>query len=573
MQNIRKVKSSFSSRKRGGEGVLAVAALGVAVLALTSCTPDLYRVRADRETYTTLFERTGSVENVDPGDLELIEVAPIDLSGLRPNEKSGEVLGTFATYEKGAKVLNLDKALEIGIGHGRDYLFAKERLYLSALDLTLAKHRLSPIFFTGGQGTRASDTRAAQVQAGVNELVATNTFARTQSAGFDWLLGTGARLSTDFTQDFLRIMTGNQSINESDLAVSLVQPLLQGGGAAVTLEALTQEQRNLLYDLRGFADFRRDYIVDLVSDYYGVLRARDLAQNNYVAYQGFVKNVEREEALAEEDRRTQNQLGRLRQAKLISESRWIDASRNYLTRLDEFKISIGIDVEERIVLDDRELARLKIEIPKISKDQSMEVALASRPDLATARDLVDDAHRHIKVAKNGLLPGLDLSLDYQSVSDPGDTTPAINWDRRRWSSSVGLDLPLDRKAERNIYRATYIDLDRAERAEELAVDRARLEIHEGWRALEQERLSFRIAEDGVELATRRLEEQLLLAELGRGEARDLVDAQEDLVDAQNLRTGALVDHTLARLRLWRDMGILYIKPDGTWAEVLANETP
>ena len=28
--------------------------------------------------------------------------------------------------------------------------------------------------------------------------------------GFNWLFRTGARLSTDFTQDFLRIMTGNQ---------------------------------------------------------------------------------------------------------------------------------------------------------------------------------------------------------------------------------------------------------------------------------------------------------------------------------------------------------------------------
>ena len=88
---------------------------------------------------------------------------------------------------------------------------------------------------------------------------------------------------------------------------------------------------------------------------------------------------------------------------------------------------------------------------------------------------IEDATRQIEVAKNGLLPGLDVSLDYNSVSDPGDTTPAINWDRRRWSSSVDVDLPLDRKAERNIYRASLIDLERAKRNKELAYDRARLE--------------------------------------------------------------------------------------------------
>ncbi len=419
MQEVRKEKQPSPTGERGRKGSGPGLAFLLAAVSLGACTPDIYRVRADRETYTTLFERTPEVENVAPGDLELIDAGVPDLSDLKPKTKSSEVLGSFASAESGARVLSLDQALEIGIRHGREYQRVKENLYLSALDLTLAKHRLSPIFFAGGSGTRATDSRAAKLEAGMNELVSTNTFARTQTAGFDWLLATGARLSTDFTQDFLRIMTGNQSVNESDLAVSLVQPLLQGGGTTVTLEALTQEQRNLLYDLRGFADFRRDYIVDLASDYYGVLRARDLVRNNYVAYQGFVKNVEREEALAEEDRRTQNQLGRLHQAKLISEGRWIDAARAYLTRLDEFKISIGIPVEERVVLDDRELERLRIEKPSVTQDQSLEIALASRPDLATARDLVVDAERHIKVAKNGLLPGLDLAVDYNPVSDPG----------------------------------------------------------------------------------------------------------------------------------------------------------
>ncbi len=405
----------------------------------------------------------------------------------------------------------------------------------------------------------------------MTEIVATNTFSRTQSAGFNWLLATGARLSTDFTQDFLRIMTGNQSVNESDLAVSLVQPLLQGGGTTVTLEALTQEERNVLYDLRDFADFRRAFIVDLVSDYYGVLRARDLVKNNYIAYQGYVKNVEREEGFAEVGKRTQNQLGRLRQAKLISESRWIDAIRVYLARLDEFKITLGLPVDTKLVLDDRELQKLKIEEPDITRDQSVEIALVTRPDLATASDLVADAERRIKVARNGLLPKLDVALDYNAVSDPDDTTPAINWERRRWAGSLDVDLPLDRKAERNIYRATLIEVERAKRAEDLARDRARLAIYDSWRALDQERLSFDIAEQGVALASRRLEEQLLRSELGQGEARDLVDAQEDLVDAQNQRTSTLIDHTLARLRLWRDMGILYIKPDGSWAERLENE--
>jgi hypothetical protein len=34
-----------------------------------------------------------------------------------------------------------------------------------------------------------------------------------------------------------------------------------------------------------------------------------------------------------------------------------------------------------------------------------------------------------------------------------------------------------------------------------------------------------------------------------------------------------VNHTLARLRLWRDMGILYIESDGGWVRKLERERP
>jgi len=541
------------------------------LMILSSCTPDIYHTRADTEAYSTIFQKTPAVENVSDEDVEITLPDPVDLSSLPRNNDDVGFLGKVSIDEKGAQTLQLDGALETGITHGREYLDEKERVFLSALELTLARFRLSPVFFGEGGLNWASDSRNSQFRQGATDLVSTNTFARTGSGGFNWLYRTGARVSADFTRDFLRFTTGNRSINASDLAVSVVQPLLQGGGTTVTMEALTQEERNLLYDLREFADFRRFFVVDIVSDYYEVLQSKDQVKNNYAAYRGFIKSVEREEGLADEGLRTQSQLGRLRQAALQAESRWIDSIRRYQTQLDQFKITIGVPVDDKIVLDDRELARLRIDDPDITREEAVKIALVTRPDLATSADRVEDAERRIKVAKNGLLPGLDISMDYNPRSDQGDTTPGINWDRRRWETSLDLDLPLDRKAERNIYRASLIFLDRAKRADDLAHDQARLDIYDGWRAIEQAKLNFRVAETQVEVANRRLEEQILLAELGRGDAQDLVDAQNDLLSAQNQRTSTVVSHTLARLRLWRDMGILYIGEDGTWVKKLRNE--
>ena len=185
-----------------------------------------------------------------------------------------------------------------------------------------------------------------------------------EAEAFDRLYRTGARLSADFTQDFPQFPDrAVRDINNSSLAVSLVQPLLRGGGKKVTLEALTQADRNVLYSLRDFANFRREFIVSLVADYYGVLQARDNVNNAYLAYSGFRKTVIREEGLAEEGKRSTTQIGQLKQALLVSESRWLSAIRSYESRLDQFKLTLGIPVEEDIVLDDRELNALKIVPP------------------------------------------------------------------------------------------------------------------------------------------------------------------------------------------------------------------
>jgi len=101
----------------------------------------------------------------------------------------------------------------------------------------------------------------------------------------------------------------------------------------------------------------------------------------------------------------------------------------------------------------------------------------------------------------------------------------------------------------------------------LAEDNVKLDVREAWRDLEQALLNYDVAEVSLRLGERRVEEQELLAELGRATTRDLVEAQDDLTSARNNLTDALVSHTIARLSFWRDMGILFIKEDGQWEEV------
>lgn len=390
--------------------------------------------------------------------------------------------------------------------------------------------------------------------------------------GVSMLLKGGARIAVGITSNFLRFITGDPTLESSSaLVASITQPLLRGRGRGVNAEFLTQAERDVLYQLRSFQRFRQEFVVQVATEYYGVLRARDAVRNNYQGYLAFQRAAEQERALAEEGRTTQTALGRIEQSLLNAENSWVDSIRNYRQALDQFKILLGLSTDASVILDDAELASMNeagLKHPSISTEDAVKVALAARLDLYNTRDEKDDAQRRIKVASNALLPQLDAVIAANVDSEPGqDTFEDLDFQRARWSAGFDVDLGLDRKAERNAYRTALIAYDRATREESLAVDNVKLDVREAWRNLDQAKRNYENRKLALDLAARRVEEQNLRAEIGDAIALDLVDAQNDYIAAQNELTDAMVRHTIARLEFWRDMGILYIKENGQWEEV------
>jgi outer membrane protein TolC len=221
------------------------------------------------------------------------------------------------------------------------------------------------------------------------------------------------------------------------------------------------------------------------------------------------------------------------------------------------------------VLDDQDLEQLKIIHPEINVEDSIKVALATRLDYQNLRNQYEDAGRKIGVAADALKAQVDLvaSAGIDSQQEGAARFPVPDVGRYNWSAGLNINLPLERKAERNAYRGSLISYEQARRAFELRADEIKLQVRDSWRALDQAKRNFEISEIGVRLAERRVEEQNLLADLGRAKAQDQVDAQNDLVNSKNQRTQALVAHTIARLQFWNNLGILYIKDNGQWEEM------
>lgn len=226
-----------------------------------------------------------------------------------------------------------------------------------------------------------------------------------------------------------------------------------------------------------------------------------------------------------------------------------------------------------------------------SETDAVETALALRLDLANKSDVIYDAERKVLVAADGLrgelnlfigvdatsltssskLPGVG-ALDDDFVADRNRPNPLkrlrdenpLRSFRDEAEIGIDLELPLDRVAEQNIYRKALITLSQRQRDYEEATDIVVLEVRQAYRDLTEAAERYRVQLESLELAQKRFNNTLLLMQYGRANSRRVLNAQADLFRAQNAATESLVGHTVAMLSLYRDVGVLQVRPDGMW---------
>ena len=245
------------------------------------------------------------------------------------------------TVEKGAPIVSLEKALDVAVHHSRTYQGRKEQVYFQALDLTLARHQLTPLFSARGSGeydvstVQAIEPRVDPITGQLvpvfsDNLVERNSIRANGDVNASWLIRDVGRITTAFTTDFFRFLRGDPgTITSSQVGATFLRPLWRNANFKAEMESLTLAERNLLYSLRDFTRFRKQFSVDIAALYYRVLQSRDAAQNTYTGFQSFRRSAERTRALVKEGRVKMAELGRLEQQELSQETLWIAAVRNY----------------------------------------------------------------------------------------------------------------------------------------------------------------------------------------------------------------------------------------------------
>lgn len=535
-------------------------------VALTGCSRATYREWADRETYPVVDERVvcpqfgigrTQVEPApgsrlaDPFDPDHPPKPPDDYSAALFMDRPGGMRGSshwgkdghtdqiegpgwlecLAPNARGVVKLTQDRAVEIALLNSREYQTALENVYLSALALTLNRFEFDVRWF-GRNGTTFTHTGSG------GQPFETDALSVNTQFGFNRTFAAGGQLLADLSNALVFEYANGSTVVKSNLIFQFTQPLLRNAGRKVRLEALTQAERDVLYAVRDFARFRKQFWAQTAIQNGGYLDLLLSVQT--------VRNARENLKLQEESFRLYNELFRGGRASaveydqayrgvLTARQGVIDAEVGLQSSLDGYKLRLGLpprlpielddSLLEQFVLTEKESEKLRDDFEAFQRERLKEIdeaptAAALRAQFAALKQLAD----RVPVAL-------------------GQT----NADLARWKAHLGGPLrPGEDQELRDRTQAAYDDLTKsmAEAAADLktvsdAVERHRAGVTEetrkaSWEAMTGDLKTLILVLDAVIGAQTQARIYLIeLPEVEAEEARSLATAKENRLDLMN----------------------------------------
>ncbi len=495
-------------------------------------------------------------------------------------------------------VLSLADALRAGAANSEEFQKEKESVFDAALALDLQRHAFENTFagvlgggWTSSDSSGGKSTSAANAGVGVEGATAGGSAAGGGSTKSSQATGkTSASVSRKFSNgmtaaaslgiDVLKLLTGGSGRTiglSGDTSVTV--PLLRGFGRDIVREPLTQAERNLLYAIYRFEGYRQSFAIKVATDYYGMLETEQkliaLRDNG----ERLGENYKRAQMLYDAGRLSQVELDQTRQDLLKTDDSLVDAEKSRQAQLDNFKMSLGLPVDARVVLEMEELTKVTASMnlaetnsagipiqPALAwtEQEAIDIALTNSFDMIVERYRLDDVRRAVKIAADNLRydPVLKGSVGYGKTQSSGKTDA----DHVNYSLMLDSNLPWDMRDERNAYEAAVRAVETAERAFAIKEDSTRQLIREDIRTLNSAWNSFVIQSEALEVAARRVRSTTLFQQAGRSSTRDLLEAEAALLSARNSVVSAIVVYRMAGLKLRRDMSVLTITEEGLLLE-------
>ena len=427
--------------------------------------------------------------------------------------------------------IDLNRAFQLAQSQGREHRTFEEDYILAAIRLLIERHQWGPRFFHSLQTSVSADQSDGEYTSALNII---NELRMTQQLPYGGEFE--ASLITRAAQQ-LTTIAGDQYTQSSQLALSASIPLLRDAGM-VAQESLIQAERDLIYAARDYERSRRSLLVDIARDFFSLVAARMNIANQEIQVNSLNNLLEETESKKVAGTRSGFDVSNVEQQLANSRATLINRQESYRLAIDRFKIRLGFPMDAEI-----EIVPVGLELPDpaVTVADASRKALEYRLDYQNRIDGLVDARRGILVAKNDLLPDLDLGLGATFDPDPDNPTDNLSFDSddADFAMSVTFGLPLDREIERLNLRAAMVRLERQIRSLTEFRDNLILDARRSVRAIDQNILTVRLRTEAIRSNTLRV----IQVEIQRDEtsAQERIDALLDLLSSQNARDEAVRD--------------------------------
>jgi hypothetical protein len=568
-------------------------------------------------------------------------------------------------------VISMAQAFTLALINARVYQTNLETVYRAALPVTLQRFAFTPQFIAGispltsvAQGPSSATSAALGSGLGLFENPANSFNYRTRATGLQQSnlnigtvagvgknLDNGVKMLASFASQIVFNFTGKhpaQPAVQSFLPISVMAPFLRGGGRAVTLEALTQAERNMVYAVRNFVLFRQQFVVttlaggtnfanfgstaattgfstggntDPTTGFINIVEDVALLENqtrNVATFEQFSR-VYKELIKGESSGLTQLQLDQLDGQLTNARSTVVQSRTQYRNDLDAFKLQLGLPPDVVFVPDRRltagfrkvfedielwardpkrelpELERIAARLPNLEdidldgrscigvfsagNDDGLEdlmlaaerISFENRLDLMNNRAQLYDAWRQIRVSANALQGVFNVQLTNQYLTPPTTTNPFAFVDQaKQFSLVINAELPLVRMAERNNFRTALINYQQARRTLQFQEDFIKNQLRGDIRSLQTVYLQYQFTKRLFVINARQKDQSFenIVAPpagatggtaanaSGATQTNNLIQAQGQLISAENNLITFWYNYQTARLSVYRDLGTL-----------------
>ncbi len=202
---------------------------------------------------------------------------------------------------------------------------------------------------------------------------------------------------------------------------------------------------------------------------------------------------------------------------------------------------------------------------QIAMDDAMLTALFLRLDLLNERGRVADAWRDIKYAADELRSFLNLT-GTQTIGTKPDRPLGFTFDNSNTQLRLSLDLPLNRRQQRNQYRNALIDYHAAVRRLMEQEDNVKLSVRRQLRNLALAQALYEISVASAALAAERVVNTRMQLALGLPgvQARDFLEAQDAYRRALSSVADNRIGYITGRMQFFLDLELIELDERGMW---------